>query len=589
MLLDPALAAPEMYMDGRLVLDEGDVYDLIALAKSNTRPEVSTPGAWVQHLRRSITSAPILRAIGVKAARANVAHHYDLDERLYRLFLDGDMQYSCAYFERPDMTLDQAQLAKKRLIAAKLLIRPGARVLDIGCGWGGMALYLARVCGADVTGITLSQEQHRVATERAAAAGLADRVRFRLQDYREVDETLRQHRLGRHVRACRPAPVPDLSSAPPSGCSTPDGVMLLHSMAQPTPAPYNQPFMEKYIFPGGYIPSLSEVLPAVEKSGLLIRDTEILSLHYAETTREWRRRFLANRDEVLALYDERFIRMWEFYLAGAESRLPLRRDARRPPAARPRSGPRAADPRLHPRGDGPARRGRARLPRLRLAARRAAGRSRGAAAAPPPDRPRPGRRPALRAGRHPMTIFRVRHVTTYRYRRAGALRRAPADVPAARQLRPAPARAPSSTSIPAPASVRWMHDVFGNCVAQVAIPGKARELRFETLIRLEHTPAGRARLQDRRRRPRPIPSPTIPTRRPISPRRSGGTTPTREVEAWARHSSGPGRRTETGTPADDACYAIHESFVYTRRSEPGTQPPRSRCSSAAAPAATSRC
>ena len=317
-LLDPSLAAPEMYMEGRLLIEAGDVYDLIAVAKTNTRPELATPGAWVQHLRRSVTSAPILRAISVKTARANVSHHYDLDERLYRLFLDDDMQYSCAFYEHPDMTLDQAQLAKKRLIAAKLLVRPGARVLDIGCGWGGLALYLARVCGADVTGITLSEEQHRVATERAAAAGLAERVRFRLQDYREVDETFDNVvsvGMFEHVGPRQYATYFRTAQRILSH----DGVMLLHSMAQPSAAAYNQPFMEKYIFPGGYIPSLSEVIPAVEKSGLLIRDTEILSLHYAETTLEWRRRFLAHRDEVLALYDERFIRMWEFYLAGAES------------------------------------------------------------------------------------------------------------------------------------------------------------------------------------------------------------------------------------------------------------------------------
>ncbi len=316
-VIDPELAAAELYMDGRLVVEEGDIYGLIALAKSNTRPEIMTSGAWLHHLRRSVTAAPILRAVGLKAARANVAHHYDLDERLYRLFLDDDMQYSCAYFERPDMTLDQAQLAKKRLIAAKLLVRPGARVLDIGCGWGGMALYLARVCGADVTGITLSQEQHRVATERAEAAGLADRVRFRLQDYREVDDrfdNIVSVGMFEHV-GLRQIPV---FFRTVRRLLAPDGVMLLHSMAQVTPAAYNQPFVEKYIFPGGYIPALSEVFPAVEKNGLLTRDVEILSLHYAETTREWRRRFLANRAEVLQLFDERFLRMWEFYLAGAE-------------------------------------------------------------------------------------------------------------------------------------------------------------------------------------------------------------------------------------------------------------------------------
>jgi cyclopropane-fatty-acyl-phospholipid synthase len=316
--LDPALAVAEMYMDGRLLLDAGDVYDLIALFKRTTRPEVATAGARLQHIRRSITDAPMLRAIGLTSARANVAHHYDLDERLYRLFLDEDMQYSCAYFEHPEMTLAQAQLAKKRLVAAKLLVRPGARILDIGCGWGGMALYLARVCGARVTGITLSAEQLRVATARAEAAGLADRVAFRLQDYRQVEgrfDNIVSVGMFEHV-GLRQYPVFFRAAA---RLLAPDGVMLLHSMSQPYPARYNQPFIEKYIFPGGYIPALSEVLPAVEASRLLIRDTEILSLHYAATTRAWRERFLANRDRVLELYDERFIRMWEFYLAGSES------------------------------------------------------------------------------------------------------------------------------------------------------------------------------------------------------------------------------------------------------------------------------
>ncbi len=316
--LDPGLAVPEMYMDGRLVIEQGDVYELIALAKTNTRPEVSTPVAHAYHVGRSLTRAPVLRKVGLRAARANVAHHYDLDERLYRLFLDRDMQYSCAVFERPDMTLDQAQLYKKRLIAAKLLVRPGARVLDIGCGWGGMALYLARVCDADVTGITLSQEQHRVATQRAEDAGLADRVRFLLKDYREVQGSFDNIvSVGMFEHVGLPQYPTFFRTA--RRLLAPDGVMLLHSMTQPRPAPYNQPFIDKYIFPGGYIPSLSEVFHAVEKTDLLVRDTEILSLHYAETTREWRHRFLANREAVLELYDERFIRMWEFYLAGSES------------------------------------------------------------------------------------------------------------------------------------------------------------------------------------------------------------------------------------------------------------------------------
>jgi cyclopropane-fatty-acyl-phospholipid synthase len=316
--LDPGLAVPEMYMEGRLLLEAGGPYELIALFKRATRPEVATFGAKLQHIRRSITDAPVLRAVGVRSARANVAHHYDLDERLYRLFLDGDMQYSCAFFEPEGIGLDQAQLAKKRLLAAKLLVRPGARVLDIGSGWGGLALYLARVCGARVTGVTLSQEQLRVAVARAEEAGVADRVEFRLQDYREIDgqfDNIVSVGMFEHV-GLRQYPVYFRTAA---RLLAPDGVMLLHSMAQPRAARYNQPFIEKYIFPGGYIPALSEVLPAVEASGLLIRDTEILSLHYAETTRAWRERFLANRERVLELYDERFIRMWEFYLAGSEA------------------------------------------------------------------------------------------------------------------------------------------------------------------------------------------------------------------------------------------------------------------------------
>ena len=261
--LDPGLAVPEMYMDGRLILDVGNAYDLIALFKRATRPELATPGARLQHLRRSVTDAPILRAIGLKSARANVAHHYDLDERLYRLFLDEDMQYSCAYFEQPGMSLAEAQLAKKRLVAAKLLVRPDARVLDIGCGWGGLGLYLARVCGARVTGVTLSQEQLRVATARAEAAGLADRIEFRLQDYREVEgqfDNIVSVGMFEHV-GLRQFPTFFKTGA---RLLAPDGVMLLHAMAQPFPARYNQPFIEKYIFPGGYIPALSEVLPAAE-------------------------------------------------------------------------------------------------------------------------------------------------------------------------------------------------------------------------------------------------------------------------------------------------------------------------------------
>jgi cyclopropane-fatty-acyl-phospholipid synthase len=247
-----------------------------------------------------------------------VAHHYDLDGRLYDLFLDADRQYSCAYFETPSETLESAQAAKKRHIAAKLhLHRPGLEVLDIGCGWGGMALTLARDYGARVTGITLSAEQLGVARQRAAAAGLSDQVRFELMDYRAwsapVDRVVSvgmfEHvgvnhyanffrRIRRMLRA--------------------DGVALVHAIGRADGPGVTNPFLAKYIFPGGYLPALSEVLPAVERSGLWTTDLEVLRLHYALTLRHWRERFAAHRERIAAVYDERFCRMFEFYLAGSE-------------------------------------------------------------------------------------------------------------------------------------------------------------------------------------------------------------------------------------------------------------------------------
>jgi cyclopropane-fatty-acyl-phospholipid synthase len=251
-------------------------------------------------------------------ARRNVAHHYDLNGRLYALFLDRDRQYSCAYFARGDETLEEAQAAKKRHIAAKLrLDRPGLEVLDIGCGWGGMAITLARDWGARVTGITLSAEQLAEARRRAAEAGLADRVRFELMDYRDwrrpVDRVVSvgmfEHvgidHYRRFFRAVRDA-------------LRPDGVALVHAIGRSSGPGSTNPWLAKYIFPGGYSPALSEVVPQVEKAGLWITDVEVLRLHYAMTLREWRRRFAANRDAIQSLYDERFCRMFEFYLAGCE-------------------------------------------------------------------------------------------------------------------------------------------------------------------------------------------------------------------------------------------------------------------------------
>jgi cyclopropane-fatty-acyl-phospholipid synthase len=246
-----------------------------------------------------------------------VAHHYDLSGTLYDLFLDADRQYSCAYFTAPDQSIEQAQANKKRHIAAKLLLREGQKVLDIGSGCGGLALYLAKECGVSVTGLTLSTEQLKVARNRAEEAGLADRVHFELLDYREARgsyDRIVSVGMFEHVGVYHyPAffqKVKELLSE--------DGVALLHSIGRQDGPGSTNPWIRKYIFPGGYSPAMSEVIPAIERTGLWITDIEILRLHYAETLRAWRTRFNANRERIRALYDERFCRMWEFYLAGSE-------------------------------------------------------------------------------------------------------------------------------------------------------------------------------------------------------------------------------------------------------------------------------
>jgi cyclopropane-fatty-acyl-phospholipid synthase len=315
---DPALKLAEVYMEGRMVVIEGDIYDFLALIKSNTLSEALTFGMVWRGMAR-IIAARIKMHLPVNHNKHNVSHHYDLSAKLFDLFLDEDWQYSCAYFNPPGISLYEAQLAKKRHIAAKLMPEPGQRVLEIGSGWGGMAMYLAESSGVDVTGITLSEEQLRVSRDRAQKRGLNDTVRFELQDYRYLPATTTYDRIvsvgmfehvgPTHYREYFTKAAEVLDD---------NGVMLLHSIGQPSPPLATNPFIEKYIFPGGYIPSLAEVLPAVQKSGLLVRDIEILPMHYAHTLREWRQRFVARKAEAVALYDERFFRMWEFYLAGSE-------------------------------------------------------------------------------------------------------------------------------------------------------------------------------------------------------------------------------------------------------------------------------
>ena len=314
----PRLGAAEAFMDGRLVIDQGDILDLILLIRANT--------AWEKGGNLKIRN-PLRRAFDAVADRfqhfnwaaqskRNVAHHYDLSDDLYALFLDEDRQYSCAYFTDPANSLEQAQADKKAHIAAKLDLGPGQRVLDIGCGWGGMALYLHRAADVDVLGITLSEEQLKVARARAEAAGVADRVRFELIDYRAVEgrfDRIVSVGMFEHVG---PPHYPTFFGK----CHdllTDDGVMLLHTIGRFGKPGKTDAFTRKYIFPGGYIPAVSEVVTASERCRLLLADVETLRLHYALTIRHWYQRTVANRAQIEALYDARFFRMWTFYLAGA--------------------------------------------------------------------------------------------------------------------------------------------------------------------------------------------------------------------------------------------------------------------------------
>jgi cyclopropane-fatty-acyl-phospholipid synthase len=316
LLVNPDLALGEAYMDGTLTIEDDDIYGLIELLVVNLahQPDV-WHYRWLARLRRLYRR--LAQFNPAERARRNVAHHYDLSGALYDLFLDTDRQYSCAYFRHPDDSLETAQRDKQALIAAKLLLEPGHRVLDIGCGWGGLGLYLAREHGAQVTGVTLSQEQHKIADERAQAEGLDDRARFYLQDYREVDEIfdrivsvgMFEHVGVPHYREFFTTVHNRLAA---------DGVALLHTIGRADGPGATNPWIAKYIFPGGYSPALSEVLAVIERAGFYVTDVEVLRLHYAETLKAWRKRFETNLDKVRVIYDERFCRMWRFYLILSE-------------------------------------------------------------------------------------------------------------------------------------------------------------------------------------------------------------------------------------------------------------------------------
>jgi len=323
-ILDPRLGAAEAFMDGDMRIEGGDIMDLIGLIRMNTpwdRGAALKDKTWLG--RRADWVKTRLGSINrQRQSRANVRHHYDIGNDLYRLFLDDDMQYSCAYWPRPDMTLEEAQVAKKAHIAAKLALKPGQCVLDIGCGWGGMAITLAKLEQVEVLGITLSEEQLALARQRAEAAGVADRVKFELIDYRDLAareagqfDRIVSVGMFEHVGA----PNFETFFRAAANLMTADGVMLLHTIGRFGKPGSTDAFTRKYIFPGGYIPALSETLAASEKSRLIATDIETLRLHYALTLRQWYARTLANEAEITRMMGERFFRMWTFYLAGATS------------------------------------------------------------------------------------------------------------------------------------------------------------------------------------------------------------------------------------------------------------------------------
>ncbi|HEY0624355.1 cyclopropane-fatty-acyl-phospholipid synthase family protein [Sphingomonas sp.] len=317
-LTDPSLGAAEAFMDGSLVIEQGDILALLNLFTANNKWEDATGNLNAGLLKRGFDNVRFRldRINMARRSKRNVAHHYDLSATLYDLFLDADRQYSMAYYTDPSNSLEQAQADKKAHIAAKLVIRPGMKVLDIGCGWGGMALYLHEKTGAEVLGITLSEEQLKIARERAAKAGVADKVKFELIDYRHVTgqfDRIVSVGMFEHVgtahyrtffRKCR-----ELLNE--------EGVMLLHTIGRAGGPGVTDAFTAKYIFPGGYIPALSEIVRGHEGMRLFLTDVEVLRLHYAYTLQAWYDRATAAKAEIVALYDERFFRMWTFYLAGS--------------------------------------------------------------------------------------------------------------------------------------------------------------------------------------------------------------------------------------------------------------------------------
>ncbi len=314
-LFNADMALGEGYVDGRIVLQNDDLEGFMNLILRNRANAQDHYFMKLRNLRHVLRRLWLRNPIG--QAQKNVAHHYDLQADLYDLFLDEDKQYSCAYFERPDQSLEEAQTAKKRHIARKLCLAPGMRVLDIGCGWGGMAITLAREYGAQVVGVTLSVEQHKIATDRVREAGLQDQIDIRLQDYRHVSEQFDRVVSVGMFEHVGPAHYREYFEHIDRILS-PDGVALIHTIGDTGVPHLTSTWITKYIFPGGHIPSLTEFMADIERTKLDLTDLEVLRLHYAETLLHWKNRFIANRDKAEALYDARFVRMWHYYLLSCE-------------------------------------------------------------------------------------------------------------------------------------------------------------------------------------------------------------------------------------------------------------------------------
>jgi cyclopropane-fatty-acyl-phospholipid synthase len=313
---NPRLGLGEAYMDGRFIVEDGTILDLMEMVTGQNRWEDSGAKRNLFGKGRLGQVKRLFQRNKPKRAKRNVAHHYDLSDELYDSFLDADRQYSCAYYTDPGNSLEQAQADKKAHIAAKLYLKAGQRVLDIGCGWGGMALYLHKVAGVDVLGITLSEEQLKYARKRAKDAGVADHVKFELIDYRLVEgqfDRIVSVGMFEHVGKAHY----DEFFAKCRALLKQDGVMLLHTIGkfgEAIKAP--DPFTDKYIFPGYHLPSISQMSESSQRAKLIATDIEVLRLHYAYTLRAWLERFTAAREKMAKLYDERFCRMWEFYLSG---------------------------------------------------------------------------------------------------------------------------------------------------------------------------------------------------------------------------------------------------------------------------------